>query len=297
MKSKQIIISALMLVAAMVAAQTSNKPATVRLKKIVIVDGVEKITDTTFTTDNPGALNLGDDKVHIEEVKDANGTIHKIVSIDGEQTVTDKDGKTVRKMLDIDSRPGKDGDPTVIIINKGDKMTPDDEEKLMKMPKGTTPLFIITDKDKSGQQETGEAQQVIIKTVRCGARPGEIDSVKEITSVYICKKATIVNANDDELKQLGKQTGISDNKLAVDKMNFYPNPSNGKFNLAFSLPKKGTTEVTVLNLEGKTIYNEKLANFSGTYDKEIDISQSPKGVYFVKIAQGPNSQIKKIVLE
>ena len=80
-------------------------------------------------------------------------------------------------------------------------------------------------------------------------------------------------------------------------MNFYPNPSNGKFNLSFNLPEKQDTEITILNVEGKVVYKEKLNQFSGNYDKEIDISKNAKGVYFVKVDQGKHAQVKKIILE
>ncbi|MBA2610637.1 MAG: T9SS type A sorting domain-containing protein [Bacteroidetes bacterium] len=45
------------------------------------------------------------------------------------------------------------------------------------------------------------------------------------------------------------------------------------------------------------MYSEKLTNFIGAYDKEIDISKNPKGVYFVRIEQGKHAQVKKVVLD
>jgi len=90
---------------------------------------------------------------------------------------------------------------------------------------------------------------------------------------------------------------VSDNKLAVKEMNFYPNPGDGKFTLSFDLREQGNTGVSIMNAEGKNIYSENLPSFKGHYEKQIDISSNPKGVYFVKITQGEHSQLKKIVLE
>jgi len=77
----------------------------------------------------------------------------------------------------------------------------------------------------------------------------------------------------------------------------YPNPNDGKFNLNFNLKNKADAEVTVYDTQGKQVYSEKLPNFSGDYNKAIDISSNTKGVYFVKIQQGKHSQVKKIILD
>jgi len=113
----------------------------------------------------------------------------------------------------------------------------------------------------------------------------------------IVKTIKIIDPSTEDTKMLGKQTGVIDNKLAIDQMKFFPNPSNGKFTLNFNLAAKGNTEVSILNLEGKTVYSEELKDFTGNYNKEIDISANPKGVYFIKIKQGAHAQLKKIVLE
>ena len=113
----------------------------------------------------------------------------------------------------------------------------------------------------------------------------------------ILKKVKITEASEEETNQMAKKTGTIDQKLNLDKLNFYPNPSNGKFHLNFKLSTTGTTEIGIFNMEGKSVYNESLKDFSGSYDKEIDISSHPKGVYFVKVKQGEHAQLKKIVME
>jgi len=110
-------------------------------------------------------------------------------------------------------------------------------------------------------------------------------------------KIIILDATTEDKKQLGKSSGITDGKLNAEDIKFYPNPSDGKFNLSFSLAEKGDTEIKILSIDGKSIYEENLKNFTGTFDREIDISSQPKGVYFVRIQQGEHAQIKKVVLE
>ncbi|HOZ86126.1 MAG TPA: T9SS type A sorting domain-containing protein [Bacteroidia bacterium] len=294
MNTKQIIMSAMLISASLLNAQTKDQPATVRMKKTVVINGVEKTTDTTFTTNNPSAMELEGGNVNIQEIRDENGKIKRIVTVNNE-IETDKDGRIIHKTVVGNPDPGKDG--KMIIIKNGHKLSPEDEAKIKALGDEMAQSLITAEDSKNSGSLPKEDQQVIIKKVRCGATSSETDSIKEYTTIVIVKKVNIVNPSDEELKLLGRQTGISDKQLAMDKLRFYPNPNNGKFNLAFSLAKKANTEISIFNIEGKTIYSEKLVDFQGNYDKEIDISQNPKGNYFIKIAQGDNSQVKKIVIE
>lgn len=142
-----------------------------------------------------------------------------------------------------------------------------------------------------------EGRTFIMKKVKCDATPSEIDNVKEEVHFTIDKKISISDASESDMKNMKDQSGLSDNKLEINKMEFYPNPTNGKFNLRFNLKEKGYTEITIMNTEGKDIYTEKLNAFSGNYNKEIDISENKKGVYFLKISQNKRSQLKKLILE
>ncbi len=75
---KKVITCALLLASIAISAQTTDKKkATVRIKKVENINGVETITDTTFTTDDPSAIEL------------KNGTNIQTIDIIGD----DKDGK------------------------------------------------------------------------------------------------------------------------------------------------------------------------------------------------------------
>lgn len=90
---------------------------------------------------------------------------------------------------------------------------------------------------------------------------------------------------------------VSKSNLAVEKLTFSPNPSTGKFQLSFELPEKGKTTVRIFDVTNKEIYSEALGKFSGRYDRQIDVSQSPKGVYFLQITQDNKTLNKKIVIQ
>jgi hypothetical protein len=84
--------------------------------------------------------------------------------------------------------------------------------------------------------------------------------------------------------------------LAVDEIteqlsvSVFPNPGNGHFTLAIS-EKKGT--VDIYNVVGKKVYHYEIKN----QKSEIDISNQPEGVYFVKICTGQKMRTEKIVIQ
>lgn len=264
MKAK-LITAAIFSVSLLAAQTTEKKQATVRIKKVENINGVETITDTTFTTSDPSTIKMG------------NGTNIQTVDISGD----DKEGKTEKVIIINDEVVGEENE-NVKIIHKGDGKEMNAEiEKALKEAgidankKGVHKMVIIdedTAPNKDGKNEKHTAKIVMLKM--------------DITEV-----------SAEDKKRLNNQIGNTDNKLEMDNMKMYPNPNDGKFNLNFNLKNKADAEVTVYNMEGKQVYNEKLPNFSGDYNKAIDISSNSKGVYFVKIEQGKHSQVKKIVLD
>jgi hypothetical protein len=262
MKTKPMITAALMLVTTLLMAQ-SNKPATVHIKTKKIVNGVETTTDTTFTTTDPSAIGTPGGNVQVHELKGADGTVKKMIIInDGKGTteISDEKGGTV--------------------IKAGDKTIHLDEQM------GTTV---------NGEEMEGKTV-IIKKGPRCNATPEELKNAEEI-QVTIIRKINITDASAEDMRLLGKPAAGTDGKLSVEKMEFYPNPNNGHFNLSFTLPDKGDTEVKVLDLKGQQVFSEKLGNFSGSYSKELDISKNPKGVYFIRVEQGHHALVKKVMVD
>ena len=79
-----------------------------------------------------------------------------------------------------------------------------------------------------------------------------------------------------------------DNNLFV----LYPNPNNGKFKINISSINK--INIEIFNLLGEKIY--ATSNFI-QQSNEIDLSNSIKGIYFVKIYDGEKVQTEKIVIQ
>jgi membrane-associated protease RseP (regulator of RpoE activity) len=115
--------------------------------------------------------------------------------------------------------------------------------------------------------------------------------VKEVNVVI-----ELADCTKEDEAMLAKPASVEFGKeLAINKIEFAPNPSNGQFNLAFELPQNKSTRVMVFDQMGRKVYEELLNNFSGQYKNQIDISAQQNGVYFLIIAQGEKQFTRKIV--
>jgi hypothetical protein len=75
-------------------------------------------------------------------------------------------------------------------------------------------------------------------------------------------------------------------------LKLYPNPTTEIVNLKFNNSVEQIS-ITIFNLMGQELnnYNRPLDN--GT--TSIDVSEYNSGIYFIKIASGENSTIKKVI--
>lgn len=74
----------------------------------------------------------------------------------------------------------------------------------------------------------------------------------------------------------------------------YPNPTNGVFYLSIEDYSDETYQVRIVDLIGKEIESRKV---SANQEEIFDLSTAPKGIYFVKITQGRDQIIKRLVIQ
>lgn len=89
-------------------------------------------------------------------------------------------------------------------------------------------------------------------------------------------------------------TGIEEGLGAENNIEIFPNPSNGNFSVAHQTNNNKLQTVEVYNVIGELIWSETNKNRS-TFN--INISQSPKGIYFVKFNDGEKTTTEKIVVQ
>ena len=98
-------------------------------------------------------------------------------------------------------------------------------------------------------------------------------------STYICSPSTSVH-------------NISQNQSIFT---VYPNPSNGKFTVTVEGLQVANCTLEICNYLGQEIYTSMFKAQQSTLD--IDLSDFPKGMYFVKVNNGTNVYTHKILIE
>jgi hypothetical protein len=75
----------------------------------------------------------------------------------------------------------------------------------------------------------------------------------------------------------------------------YPNPSSGKFTLSGTSDKGQGTSFEIYNMLGERAFLSP--DFKQLTLNEIDLSNSPRGIYIVKLYDGTDIHTKKIVIQ
>ena len=102
------------------------------------------------------------------------------------------------------------------------------------------------------------------------------------------------NTPDLFLAKLDVLTG-ENNFIESEQISIYPNPSNGIFNLSVNhIDSETMKRVSVCNVLGEEIYNGEIGTSA---NRQIDISNQPKGIYFVKIISETRISSGKIAIE
>ena len=79
----------------------------------------------------------------------------------------------------------------------------------------------------------------------------------------------------------------------IPYINIYPNPSNGLISIDCNELFKDNTTLVLYDNNGKTIFNRQLGNENII---NVDLSQSPKGLYFLRIVNGGKFYFQKVVI-
>lgn len=91
------------------------------------------------------------------------------------------------------------------------------------------------------------------------------------------------------------QTDIVDNMT----WSVYPNPSNGHFFLSAQLNQISNSPLKVLiyNIEGKHIFEKKIKIYNTTINEQIELSNTPKGTYLIRLAYDNNISSRLISIQ
>ena len=241
-------------------------------------DDNDKNVDVKVWTDDKGETHVlkNGEEINIEQLKKDGDNVF-FFNTDGE----DLEGA---EKMEVKITMGDDETPHVTV--NGEEVDYEEWKKEhgdeMHFGKGT---FVI--------EENGENGKHIKKEIIIKSEGGEGKDARVVVEKSFNWVVKVEDLNSEDVRAFS----LDDKKeLTLDEFNFYPNPSDGEFNLQFK-GKGKPTEVRITDINGKEIYREELQGFSGSYDKEINLSDAPKGIYLLQVIQGARATNKKIIIE
>jgi hypothetical protein len=89
--------------------------------------------------------------------------------------------------------------------------------------------------------------------------------------------------------------GIAEPSVFASNIAIMPNPSNGIFNVIFTLPKEEKVKMKIYNSLGQMISDDELRGVTNNVFT-VDLSSKSNGVYFLEVSNGNEKLTKKIVV-
>lgn len=204
-----------------------------------------------------------------------------------------------RKKVKVVSSNGKDDQ--VIIMDENGKVISTDAngtsanvvvKHLKKGEKMDAEMEKILKENNIDINDAGEGKQVIIKSDK--GKDGKED--KNIR-VYIFKKVDVQTLTDVDKKHLPADVSKSlSNANLFEGLNLAPNPTDDDCTISYTSKSKEPLQIKVYDVNGKTVYTEIDTNLSEQVNKKISLKNLGDGTYFIHLAQGKQSEIRKMVV-
>lgn len=273
-------LSSLFALTASAQETKTTEKKVMRVKMVQEKNGVKTEIDTTVENngdfDAESFLKSKGIEIPLDKETDENGkrTIHtKTYSFTDTLKHSDLSTDGVKKIICI-----KRDSTFNIDINETSTLEDANVEKFIQDIISDTAISKYFSKEKSGK--------IIITN--------DVESIKHLPTknskqVVIIKKTIVTKSS----------TGKRDKsrKNMTGETTVFPNPNHGAFKVSFENAQKSNVTISIADKNAVVVYEEKLNDFKGKYEKEIDLSAQPKGTYYLNIKQGKQETNSKIVIE
>lgn len=91
-------------------------------------------------------------------------------------------------------------------------------------------------------------------------------------------------------------TGIEEYVFG-ESINVYPNPTSGMFNITIANANFAELTINITDIQGKVVFNEVDKNITADYNKQINLEQFAKGIYYIKLSNGAEMSIRKLIIQ
>jgi hypothetical protein len=135
------------------------------------------------------------------------------------------------------------------------------------------------------------------KAFASGPNGGDFEKRMQAGSYYVIVSTWAPPQTVDYLLNMSfteLSTGI-ENKNLSGNINVYPNPTQGKFTYNIDIPEASDLIIELVNSSGQVIYRNEVKG-AYTFSEEIDSRLYANGVYYLKVNDGKEVIIKKVVV-
>ncbi len=93
-------------------------------------------------------------------------------------------------------------------------------------------------------------------------------------------------------------TDVSQQIEKLVSLQVFPNPSNGSFHVSMEgKPFSESFDMVIKDQLGRSVYLEHLPRFTGTFERDIVVTDLSSGVYFLGFGSGNNVIYRKLIIE
>ncbi len=99
------------------------------------------------------------------------------------------------------------------------------------------------------------------------------------------------------------QSVIVNSCAGIDEYGFennttiYANPANEIVNITISNASFKQLTISIIDIQGRVVYNFEEKNISSDYHKQINLEGLAKGVYYLKLTNGTDINVQKLVIQ
>jgi hypothetical protein len=136
----------------------------------------------------------------------------------------------------------------------------------------------------------------IYEGVAYGVKYGEINYQYNIngTDEEVGTRTAMITENTVLTAWYNDQNNVSVGTDVASQVEVYPNPSDGEFTVDFGVANTENVKVELVNVEGQVV---KAIEMNSNAVVDVDVTEFAKGVYYLRINDGNNVNIKKVVVQ
>jgi hypothetical protein len=101
----------------------------------------------------------------------------------------------------------------------------------------------------------------------------------------------------DSISQTVTIVGIGIQENSFGEISIFPNPTNGMLNVTMNNSSFSEIKISVVDIQGKEVFSLYDKNVSANYNKQINLENLAKGLYYIKLSTGTDVKVEKLIIQ